>query len=111
MKSTIVFLILCIRLMSLCVSAKIISKNQGYSKYFNIQLLENHSEDDVRVETDKSFARDKVRFTPDWPSLDSRTLPSWYDDAKFGIFIHWGVFSVPSFGSEWFWWYWQGTAV
>ncbi len=48
------------------------------------------------------------RYTPDWDSLDSRPLPSWYDDAKFGIFIHWGVFSVPSFGSEWFWINWQG---
>ncbi len=47
------------------------------------------------------------RYTPDWESLDSRPLPSWYDDAKFGIFIHWGVYSVPSFGSEWFWTYWK----
>jgi alpha-L-fucosidase len=47
-------------------------------------------------------------YTPDWPSLDSRPLPSWYDDAKFGIFVHWGVFSVPAYGSEWFWWYWKG---
>ena len=31
----------------------------------------------------------------------------WYDDAKIGIFIHFGVFSVPSFKSEWFWWYWK----
>ena len=38
-----------------------------------------------------------------WESLDSRPLPPWYDEAKFGIFIHWGVFSVPSFGTEWFW--------
>ena len=43
------------------------------------------------------------KFSPDWSSLDARPLPAWYDDAKFGIFIHWGVFSVPSFGSEWFW--------
>jgi alpha-L-fucosidase len=40
-----------------------------------------------------------------WESLDSRPLPAWYDEAKFGIFIHWGVFSVPSFG-EWFWFHW-----
>uniref|UniRef100_UPI00398E9B40 plasma alpha-L-fucosidase isoform X1 n=3 Tax=Pristiophorus japonicus TaxID=55135 RepID=UPI00398E9B40 len=44
---------------------------------------------------------------PSWDSIDSRPLPPWYDRAKFGIFIHWGVFSVPSFGSEWFWYYWQ----
>ena len=51
----------------------------------------------------------KNRYTPDWNSLDSRPLPIWYDDAKFGIFIHWGVFSVPAYGSEWFWWYWKGN--
>ena len=39
-----------------------------------------------------------VRYTPDWKSLDSRQLPQWYDDAKVGIFLHWGVFSAPSFG-------------
>uniref|UniRef100_UPI00398E624F tissue alpha-L-fucosidase-like isoform X2 n=1 Tax=Pristiophorus japonicus TaxID=55135 RepID=UPI00398E624F len=48
------------------------------------------------------------RYQPDWESLDSRPLPPWYDEGKFGIFIHWGVFSVPSFGSEWFWWNWEG---
>ena len=47
-------------------------------------------------------------YSPDWASLDSRPLPSWYDEAKFGIFLHWGVYSVPSFGSEWFWDRWQG---
>lgn len=45
-----------------------------------------------------------ARYEPNWKSIDSRPLPDWYDQAKFGIFIHWGVFSVPSFGSEWFWW-------
>uniref|UniRef100_A0A672FF84 Alpha-L-fucosidase n=1 Tax=Salarias fasciatus TaxID=181472 RepID=A0A672FF84_SALFA len=49
-----------------------------------------------------------ARYTPDWTSLDSRPLPAWYDEAKVGIFIHWGVFSVPGFGSEWFWWHWKG---
>ena len=42
-----------------------------------------------------------------WESLDARPLPSWYDEAKFGIFIHWGVFSVPAFHTEWFWERWQ----
>lgn len=51
------------------------------------------------------------RYTSDWTSLDRRPLPSWYDDAKFGIFIHWGVFSVPAYGSEWFWWYWKGLTL
>ena len=40
-------------------------------------------------------------YKPEWDSLDKRPLPSWYDDAKVGIFVHWGVFSVPAFRSEW----------
>ena len=31
-------------------------------------------------------------------SIDSRPLPSWYDESKVGIFMHWGVFSVAGFG-------------
>jgi len=47
------------------------------------------------------------RYDPNWDSLDKRPLPKWYDDAKIGIFLHWGVYSVPSFGSEWFWNNWK----
>lgn len=48
------------------------------------------------------------QYNATWESLDSRPLPSWFDQAKFGIFIHWGVFSVPSWGvvgdyAEWYW--------
>ena len=43
------------------------------------------------------------QYAPNWDSIDSRPLPRWYDDAKIGIFVVWGVFSVPSVGSEWFW--------
>uniref|UniRef100_A0A8B9WQQ9 Alpha-L-fucosidase n=1 Tax=Bos mutus grunniens TaxID=30521 RepID=A0A8B9WQQ9_BOSMU len=43
--------------------------------------------------------------------LDSRPLPAWFDEAKFGVFVHWGVFSVPAWGSEWFWWHWQGEKL
>ncbi|CAL1547374.1 unnamed protein product [Lymnaea stagnalis] len=49
-----------------------------------------------------------IKYEPNWDSLDSRPLPLWYDQGKIGIFIHWGVFSVPSFSSEWFWYHWQG---
>jgi hypothetical protein len=42
------------------------------------------------------------QYTPDWASIDSRPLPEWYDESKIGIFIHWGVFSVPSILSEWY---------
>ncbi len=41
-------------------------------------------------------------FRPDWESLQGYEVPDWYKDAKFGIFIHWGVYSVPAFGDEWY---------
>jgi alpha-L-fucosidase len=41
-------------------------------------------------------------FQPDWQSLAKYQAPEWYRDAKFGIFIHWGLYSVPAFGSEWY---------
>ena len=41
-------------------------------------------------------------FRADWDSLATYEVPEWYKDAKFGIFIHWGVYSVPAFGSEWY---------
>jgi alpha-L-fucosidase len=49
-----------------------------------------------------------VRYEPKWESLDRRPTPSWFLDAKFGVFIHWGVYSVPAWGapkaySEWYW--------
>lgn len=50
----------------------------------------------------------KSKYLPNWDSLDERPVPEWYEDAKFGIFVHWGVYSVPAFKSEWFWWHWQG---
>ena len=42
------------------------------------------------------------RFQPTWESLKKYEAPNWYKDAKFGIFIHWGVYSVPAKGSEWY---------
>ncbi len=37
------------------------------------------------------------RYHADWNSIRAHEIPSWYEDAKFGIFIHWGVYSVPAF--------------
>jgi len=37
------------------------------------------------------------RYQPTWNSLHDRKLPEWYDQSKLGIFIHWGLYSVPAF--------------
>ncbi|KAH0535268.1 alpha-L-fucosidase [Cotesia glomerata] len=70
--------------------------------YFTVNNLDSLEQNNVICQSCK-----EPPFQPTWDSLDSRKLPKWYDDAKFGIFIHWGVFSVPSFSSEWFWKNWK----
>lgn len=45
---------------------------------------------------------DQGPFADDWASLSHYRVPEWFRRAKFGIFIHWGVYSVPAFGNEWY---------
>ena len=50
----------------------------------------------------------ETRYEANWASLDKRPTPVWFTDAKFGVFIHWGVYSVPAWGkvgeyAEWYW--------
>jgi alpha-L-fucosidase len=52
-------------------------------------------------------------YEANWQSIDTRPTPSWFSDGKFGIFIHWGVYSVPAYApvrkkgetayAEWYW--------
>jgi alpha-L-fucosidase len=63
--------------------------------------------------TTTTFAQN---YQPNWESIDSRPVPQWFEDVKFGIFIHWGVYSGPAWApadadigiyakySEWYWW-------
>ena len=41
-------------------------------------------------------------YEASWESLSAYRPPEWYRDAKFGIFIHWGVYSVPAYDCEWY---------
>ena len=41
-------------------------------------------------------------FRDSWDSLREYQVPRWYRDAKFGVFIHWGLYSVPAFRNEWY---------
>ena len=45
----------------------------------------------------------KEGFQPTFESLEkSNPVPEWFKDAKFGIYFHWGVYTVPAFGNEWY---------
>lgn len=42
-------------------------------------------------------------FKPTWESLQANyEVPSWFVGAKFGLFMHWGIYSVPAYKSEWY---------
>ena len=41
-------------------------------------------------------------YKADWGSLSRHATPGWYQDAKLGIFIHWGIYSVPGYHNEWY---------
>ena len=41
-------------------------------------------------------------YEANWESLKQFDIPSWFNDAKFGIFIHWGPYAVPAYRSEWY---------
>jgi alpha-L-fucosidase len=61
-----------------------------------------------------------AQYKATWESIDSRPVPSWFEDAKFGIFLHWGLYSVPAYSptvrdgvgiyeryAEWYWRRWK----
>ncbi len=45
---------------------------------------------------------EKGKYKPTWESLSKHETPKWYMYDKLGVFIHWGVYSVPAYGSEWY---------
>ncbi|CAI6342261.1 unnamed protein product [Periconia digitata] len=94
----------------------------GDQKRVNVPVLGNGTSN---IEATISYGGNNITQTfenieiglTDW-TLDPTNLarhesPQWFDDAKFGIFIHWGIYSVPAWGNstphesyaEWFWWY------
>lgn len=56
-----------------------------YSKYLIMLLLAITS------------VRSSAQYEPNWASLDKRQIPEWWKEAKFGIFIHWGLYAVPAY--------------
>jgi len=57
----------------------------------------------VLCSPDRGQKAPKGPFTADWESLSKHNpAPDWFLDAKFGIYFHWGVYSVPAFSTEWY---------
>ncbi len=50
-----------------------------------------------------SFKEQPFQYKAEWDSLEKvNPVPEWFKDDKFGIYFHWGVYSVPAFGNEWY---------
>lgn len=63
-----------------------------------------------------SVSKSQEIYEPTWESLESRPIPEWFQDAKFGIFIHWGSYSVPAWSpkgtySEWYQYWLQNRSL
>jgi alpha-L-fucosidase len=50
----------------------------------------------------KSELTTQRTYEANWTSLTKHPYPEWFQDAKFGIYFHWGVYSVPAYGNEWY---------
>ncbi|MFR9635613.1 MAG: alpha-L-fucosidase [Rikenellaceae bacterium] len=58
-------------------------------------------------------AKPTKQYDADWESLQTYEVPEWYKDCKFGIYFHWGPYSVPAHDTEWYsiWMYRDGHAI
>ncbi len=65
-------------------------------------LAANVAHQIAKVRAANSDSAHRNLYQPDWTSLAQYRTPDWFRDAKFGVFIHWGVYSVPAFGNEWY---------
>jgi alpha-L-fucosidase len=74
----------------------------------SVPMMSNQT---VSGEQRNSTEATNTPFPPDWRSLRSVSSPQWLRDGKFGIYTHWGVYSVPAFGKNATWYiyntYWK----
>ena len=49
-----------------------------------------------------ALGSDQKPYSTTWESVQRHACPEWFRDAKFGIYFHWGLYSVPAFGNEWY---------
>lgn len=60
-----------------------------------------------------TFCSNSKKYDATWESLQTHKTPEWFRDAKFGIYFHWGPYSVPAYKNEWYshWMYVQGHEI
>ncbi len=76
-------------------------ENRCHSRKPVASFMHERNEQAMSLETIRDVAH-QGPFQPEWDSLAKYTIPSWYQEGKFGLFMHWGVYSVPAFHNEWY---------
>ncbi len=62
--------------------------------------MDKHAEQEILRQVDEIVARGP--FAPTWESLTKAQTPNWFREKRLGIFIHWGLYSVPANSNEWY---------
>jgi len=103
-RCSMVFLVLAILMVASRCTVLAQSSSSGPAAIENAWQKAESKYDDARQEILKDVERqaNEGPFHPYWESLQNYHAPAWYEDAKFGIFIHWGLYSVPAFANEWY---------
>ncbi|MBN2653142.1 MAG: alpha-L-fucosidase [Spirochaetales bacterium] len=88
---TLIFVVFLLALTSCLTSGKDVDKVRGI----------------LYSDLPEAWSNGEQTYEANWASLDARQTPEWFGDAKFGIFIHWGIYSVPAWApvgvySEWY---------
>lgn len=69
------------------------------------EMMLKASQINARVE---QLNAESGNFKPTWESLDTHKVPEWYEDAKFGMFVDWGLYSIPAYAPsgypDWYLW-------
>ena len=78
----------------------------GLQQFFAEDIGKEMEKDMTEKELQKLKEIDEViasgKYQDTWESLQQYEQPRWFRDAKFGVFIHWGPYSVPAFANEWY---------
>ncbi|MCH6257071.1 alpha-L-fucosidase [Puniceicoccaceae bacterium K14] len=67
------------------------------------QMLEKENvSEEAEISDEQNDPEPEPRYKETWESIGEHKIPKWFQDAKFGIFVHWGPYSVPAYDSEWY---------
>ncbi len=83
-------------------SLKDITKVKHFMLHTNFKFLLLLSVSLLLIACTSQNRKDRQKYQPQWESVVKHPDPEWFMDAKFGIYFHWGIYSVPAYKTEWY---------